>query len=222
MNAYFCQKPPSKPEETIFSYFGTKIALKKIMKKRVLLIEENDNRVTVLVEALLDAGYDVVARLSVADKLLAKCSDITADILVIDVDMPGDALLKQLSRLNELSPMPTIIFSDKGEREVITKAMKANVSAFVVDGLNFNRIDSVIEVAQARFTETQAMRDELAQTRETLAERKMVEKAKGIIMKQRNLDEESAYKALRKMAMNQNQKIQEVAKNIITVTKLLY
>lgn len=192
------------------------------MKQRILLVEADDSRATILVEELIACDCDVVARLNASQNLLAKCVDIEADILVIDVDVPSHELLVQLDRLNSLHAMPIVIFAEQSDRHVINQAIKAGVSAYVVDGMRPHRIKSVIEVALARFAENQFLRKELADAKSMLTERTLIEQAKSIIMRQRRIDEQSAYKAMRAMAMNQNLKLQEVAKNIIHVSELLY
>ena len=192
------------------------------MKHRVLLVEADDSRATMLVEGLLESGCDVVARLSASQNLLVRCTEIEADILVIDVETPNHELFAQLNRLNSLRKMPIVIFTEESDRHQIAQAIKAGVSAYVVDGMNAHRIKAIIEVALARYAEIQQLYQELEQTRSNLAERKLIEKAKGIIMRQRKVDEESAYKAMRRMAMNQNVKLHEVARNIINVSELLY
>jgi response regulator NasT len=113
------------------------------------------------------------------------------------------------------------MFSDANDSALIEAAVQAGVSAYVVDGMQPHRLRPIIEVAIARFREFQALRDELQQTRNKLAERREIEKAKGILMKQKGMAEEEAYQALRKLAMDQGLKIGEVARQLISIAKLL-
>lgn len=191
------------------------------MKQTVMLMAEDESRLAVLVESLNQAGFDVVARFSPKENLLLRVNEIDPDMIVIDLDAPEQRLLNQLQTLNELKPKPVVLFAEKGEGLVINAVVKAGVSAFVVDGLTARRIKPVMELAMARFRETISLRKELENAKTSLKDRKTIDKAKGIIMKQRQVDEDVAYKALREMAMKQNMKIPEIAKSIISVAELL-
>ena len=142
-------------------------------------------------------------------------------MLVIDSDSPGDALLSRLRELALHNPLPVVLFTEEDNREVISKAVRAGVSAYIVDGLDQHRLGTILDVAVARFQETERLRRELQDTKANLAERKAVERAKGILMKQRGFDEPEAYHALRKMAMDKNLRIGQVAENVIAVAELL-
>jgi response regulator NasT len=113
------------------------------------------------------------------------------------------------------------MFAERSDQETTENAIRAGVSAYVVDGLNPDRLKPLVEVAIARFREFQALRQELAETRSKLAERKVIEKAKGLLMQKKQLNEQEAYQALRKMAMDRNQRLGEVAQNVIDVMELL-
>jgi response regulator NasT len=114
-----------------------------------------------------------------------------------------------------------VLFTRENSTEVIHRALRAGVSAYVVDGFQPTRVASILQVALVRFGETERLRRELAESRANLVERKAVERAKGILMKQRGFDEPQAYHALRKMAMDRNLRIGEVAANVIAVSELL-
>lgn len=191
------------------------------MKQKVILVDEDDSRAALLVQALIETNYDVVARFSAKDNLLKKVQEIDTDLIVIDMDSPDERILEQLKVIDEVCPKPVIFFADKGDSDMIKTAVKAGVSAFIVDGLTARRIKPVLDVALARFEENQALRQELINARSTISDRKIIERAKGIIMKKRDTDEDSAYKALRTMAMNQNAKLVDVARNVISVAELI-
>lgn len=123
--------------------------------------------------------------------------------------------------LNQHNPRPVIMFSDEDDTATIEKAMRAGVSAYVVDGLNPSRLKSIMDVAVARFREYQALRQELEKTRNQLADRKTIDEAKSLLIKHKQLSEEEAYHAIRKMAMDKGQRMVDVARNIISVMKLL-
>ena len=126
-----------------------------------------------------------------------------------------------MSILTRDNPKPIIVFAEENDSTMITNAIKAGVSAYVVDGMNANRVKLIIDVAIARFREFHALRQELEQTRTKLEDRKLVDKAKGLLMKHREFSEEEAYHAMRKMAMERNQKMVDVARNVIDVFAVL-
>jgi response regulator NasT len=123
--------------------------------------------------------------------------------------------------LNQDQPKPIVLFAERSDDETIAAAMRAGVSAYVVDALNPKLLKSIMQVAIARFREFQALRRELEETRTKLAERKLIDKAKGLLMQHKSLSEQDAYQALRKLAMDRNQRIGDVARNVIAVMELL-
>ncbi len=191
------------------------------MEHRVILIDENRGRAAILQQALVDAGYTVVGVIHSSENLLQRVQELTADVIIIDMESPNRDVLEHLSLVNRENPRPVVMFADNDDRETIQAAVKAGVSAYIVDGLSQSRVKSIMEVAIARFREYQAMRKELDETRNRLAERKLIEQAKGILMKRRNMDEESAYHALRKLAMDRNQRLSDVARTVISMADLL-
>jgi len=191
------------------------------MQRKVLLVKDDPERSELLKQSLLESGYDVVAEMQTADELL-RCTDQSCpDLLVIDSDPPDERLFSRLHELALHNPLPIVLFTGEDNREVISKAVRAGVSAYIVDGLDQHRLRAILDVAVERFKEAERLRLELKDTRENLAERKAVDRAKGILMKQRGFDESQAYHALRKMAMDKNLKIGQVAENVIAVSELL-
>lgn len=191
------------------------------MHLRVLLARHDLDQSEILKQSLLTAGHHIVAETATAVGLLAGVAAHNPDLLVIDSDTPGDELLSRLRELSLRSPLPVVLFAREASRDAIHKAVQAGVSACVVDGFESRRINSVVDVAIARFSETDRLRRELQRTQANLLERKSVERAKGILMKQRGCDEPQAYHALRKMAMDRNLRIGEVAEKVIAVAELL-
>ena len=186
-----------------------------------MLIDERTNTADILVQSLKSNGYDVIARAKRSDDLLALCTKLDPDIIVVDIEKPDQLIMEQLSEINRLSPKPIVMFSDKSEEAMIQIAVKAGISAFVVDGLNASRIAPVLSVAIARFKEQQEIRNELKAVKASLESRKFTDRAKGILMKQRNCSENDAYALLRNLAMDRNSTISDVAKNVIEVSELL-
>jgi response regulator NasT len=188
---------------------------------RVMLIDETSGRSAILEQALGDSGHQVVARFNAHENLLLRVQDIEPDIILIDMESPDRDTLEHLRSIGSDRPRPIVLFAERSDSETTQAAIQAGVSAYIVDDLNPKRIKSIMEVAIARFREYQALRKELDDTRTRLAERKLIEKAKGILMQQKQLSEEQAYQALRKLAMDRNQRIAEVARTLISVVDLL-
>lgn len=191
------------------------------MSLRVMLIDQNRGRVAILEQALLDNGYEVVARSSVEEDLLQRISDVKPDVIIVDMESPDRDTLESMRTISRDQPRPIVMFAERSDRISIGEAVKAGVSAYVVDGMSPGRLNAIMEVAIARFREFQALRNELEETKSRLEDRKLIDKAKGILMKQRNMSEDEAFKVLRKMAMDRNIKLGEAARNVIIVAELL-
>lgn len=187
----------------------------------VMLVDDTPTRSAILEQALLDQGFSVVCRLSSAQGLIKNVEIHQPDIIIMDLESPDRDTLENMTVLNQHNPKPVIMFSDEGDSQVISQAVQAGVSAYIVDGLNPHRVKPILDVAIARFREYQALRKELQQTQNQLADRKVIDKAKGLLMKTKGLDEEQAYHAMRKMAMDQSKPLVDIAKNILSVMELL-
>jgi len=190
-------------------------------KIKVMLVDENCGRSAVVERALLDNGYDVVGRITTEEDIPVVLQEIDTDVVIFSMESPNEDILASMQSINQHIPKPVVMFTERSDSQTIAKAVKAGVSACVVDGLNESRIKPIMDVAIARFREFQALKEELTQTKSDLADRKIIDKAKGIIMKQRNCSEDDAYKALRKLAMDRNEKIVNVARSVIEVSELL-
>ncbi len=188
---------------------------------KVLLVDEEPGRAAILERALLDAGYVLVSRLSSADRLVEHVAVSQPDIVIVDIDSPDRDCLENMAVLSRSNPKPVIIFSDEDNEETIASAIKAGVSAYVADGMNPDRVRPIVQVAVARFREFQALKNELQKTRDQLADRKLIDKAKGLLMKHRNFNEDEAYHAMRKLAMERNQRLVDTARNVIEVFEML-
>jgi len=186
-----------------------------------MLVDDQPARAALLEQALRDNNYTVIARLSSAAGLAFEVARLGPDVIIIDTESPDRDTLENMALLNRDNPRPVVMFAAQGDSSAIERALRAGVSAYVVDGLNPNRVKAIVDVAIARFREYQALRRELEETRTQLADRKLIDRAKGLLMKQRGLDEAQAYKAMRKMAMDRGQRLAEVAGNIIAVLELL-
>jgi two-component system, response regulator / RNA-binding antiterminator len=193
----------------------------KRKQMRVLVVDETPERADILGEGLRRAGYEVSASLSSPVSLLATIEQLKPDVIVIDTESPSRDVLEHVVVLTQHTPRPVVMFSSDGAPETIREAVRAGVSAYVVDGLDPNRIRTIIDVAVARFEDFQRLREELAEANLKLAERKLVERAKGLLMKRRSLDEQAAYALLRKFAMDRKLRLGEVAQQLIDAADLL-
>ncbi len=188
---------------------------------RVMLVDNDAQRLDMLESALRGGGHEVVARRSTSDDLLAATRECRPEIVLIDVDSPGRDMLESLAQINRDDPMPMALFAAKSDVESIRRAMRAGVCAYVVDGLSASRLQPVMEVAIARFAEHQAVRRELDEAKSRLADRRDIDRAKGLMMSRRALTEEQAYEQLRKAAMDRNLKIGDAARAVIAAADLL-
>ncbi len=171
--------------------------------------------------ALLGAGCDVAAVLTDGAGLAAAAADCRPDLVLVDAERPDAALLAQLAALHRDEPRPVVLFTRDDAPETIREALRSGVCAYVVEALEGRRVKAAIAVARARFEDYQALRRELDEFSRKLAERKLLEKAKGLLMKARGLDEEGAYHALRRLAMERSQPMAAVAQDVIAMARLL-
>jgi response regulator NasT len=191
------------------------------MSLRVLVVDSSVERAAVLEQALSDSDYKVVGRFTSSASLAAKVTELQPDIIIIDVESPDRDTLENMRHVTRDNPKPIVMFVEQGDTEAIQNAIRAGVSAYVVDGLSRNRIKPVMDVAIARFREFQALQNELAEVKNKLADRKFIDKAKGLLIEKHKMTEEQAYAALRKMAMNRNLRIVDVARNVISMMETL-
>ncbi len=187
----------------------------------VLVIDESRTRAGEICAGLALAGYQVAAILAGADNLTAEVERLQPDVILIDTESPSRDTLENLAVMNQAMPRPVIVFTQEDAQKPMRDALKAGVSAYVVDGLEPKRIKTIVDVARVRFEDTQALRRELDEASRKLSDRKLVDKAKGVLMKARGLDEDAAYHAMRKLAMERSQPLVKVARDIIDMARVL-
>lgn len=185
-----------------------------------MLVDQDSARSAILEQALQDAGHQVVARIKHGHNLLRELKECLPDIIIMDLEAPGRDTLEQMREISRDQPRPIILFSNKRDSDYIRQAVQAGVSAYVVDGLSQERIMPIVEVAMARFREFEALKRELQETKTQLADRKVVDKAKGILMQRKGLSEDDAYQLLRKTAMSRNMRIADVARTLLALEGL--
>lgn len=188
---------------------------------RVMIVDDSEERSLYLRLMLEQVGYTVVAEVFEPSKIYDAVTTRKPDVIIIDTESPSRDTLEHIAVLSETAPRPIVMFSADRASDTIREAVRAGVSAYIVDGLDSERVQPIIEVAMARFESFQAVKTELAQVKTKLSERKLVEKAKGVLMKARSIDEDAAYAALRKMAMERNLTIGEVSRQLLAVSDLL-
>lgn len=187
----------------------------------VLVIDDSESRASELVAGLAMAGYQVAALLPTASDLSAKVEQLRPDAILIHTDSPSRDTLEHLAAMNEAMPRPVVMVSNKRDSITIRKAIKAGVSSYVVDGISEKRLKPILEVAIASFEEFQALRKERDEANQKLADRKIIDRAKGVLMKARGMDEDEAYNALRKLAMDRKQPLAKVAAQVLEMAELL-
>ncbi|WP_456380498.1 ANTAR domain-containing response regulator [Thiolapillus sp.] len=164
---------------------------------------------------------EILSVLTQDDDLLAAIRLHRPDAVVLDSPSPGSVFLQKIKLLQKEHPVPVVIFSQDDTSTTISAAIEAGVAAYVVDAMNPGRIASILHTAIARFAHMQSLKEELKDVRQKLADRKILERAKGILMKNRQLSEDDAYRLLRKTAMEKNKKLVEIAEHIISAAELL-
>lgn len=187
----------------------------------ILIIDENRIRAAVIEDGLRDAGYSNLTVIHDVVGIARRIADISPDVIVIDLENPNRDVLESMFQLSRAVKRPIAMFVDRSDQAAIEAAVEAGVSAYVVDGLKRERVKPILDMAISRFNAFARMSRELEEARSQLESRKLVDRAKGILMKTRGLSESDAYALLRKTAMNQNRKISEIAESLITAAGLL-
>jgi len=188
---------------------------------RILVVEPNPERVREIVDALHKAGWSDVKAVAQISALERTVRDFAPDIVLIDLTNPDRDMLEHISHATETSKRAVALFVDQTDEDLTQAALAAGVSAYVVDGLKMDRIKPVLQTAIARFRMMRQMQSELDAAKQALEDRKTIDRAKGILMRQRNLSEDEAYNLMRKTAMGQNRKVIDVANALVTAADLL-
>jgi response regulator NasT len=170
---------------------------------------------------LLESGYDIVASLPADIFLPERIAQIQPDLIIVDSESDARDVLEHIVIATRDEPRAIVMFTDDQDQSSMHAALDAGVSAYIVAGLQAERVKAVLDVALARFRREQKLLDELSDTRRQLADRKLIERAKGVLMARNRFSEEQAYQKLRSMAMNKNLKLAEVAQRILDVEDLL-
>ncbi len=188
---------------------------------RILLIDDTAKKVGRLRAALSQAGFEVVDESGLTIDLPARIEAVRPDVVLIDTDSPGRDVMEQVVLVSRDRPRPIVMFTDEHDPAAMRQAIRAGVSAYIVEGIQASRLQPILDVAMARFESDQALRAELQAREAQLAERKRIELAKGLLMKMKGCNEEEAYTLMRRQAMSRQQKLIQVAEQIIAMHDML-
>lgn len=190
-------------------------------KLKVILVEPDCNRALMIVDGLCDSGDFDIKVIGDEAALARSIAAAEPDVVLIDIDNPSRDAMEELALASGPLQRPVAIFADKSDEVATRAAIEAGVSAYVVGGLEKHRVRPVLDAAMARFQMFKRMRTELSAAKAALAERKTIDRAKGLLMSARGVSEEEAYALLRKTAMNQGRRISEIAEALVTASDLL-
>jgi response regulator NasT len=187
----------------------------------VAIIEENSIRAAILLDGLREAGIVDVEVIETMTNMLRRLSTLDPDVIIIGIENPSRDVLEQMFQVSRLVSRPVAMFVDRSDEAMIHAAVEAGVSAYVVDGLRKERVKAIVDMAISRFKAFERLQRELLEARNELASRKVVERAKGILMRTRQFSEEEAYALLRQTAMNEKRKLVDIARSVVTAASLL-
>ena len=188
---------------------------------RVLIVDANPERRALLAQSLQTNDYLVLQRATISLELLKNLPQLDPDVIVIDTDAPDRDTLEHVCMISRDQPRPIVLFTDDDDVARMKQAMRAGVTSYVVKGIAPERIKPILQVAMLRFEEHQALRQDLSLAQNQLAERKLIERAKGIVMQQKNISENAAYTLLRKMAMERNAKLADIAAQVVDLAQAI-
>ncbi len=188
---------------------------------KILVIDENPIRRAIIEAGLKEAGFTAVTMLANTTRLVDHIYNLDPDVVLIDLENPSRDVLEQMFQVSRTVRRPIAMFVDRSDKSEIEAAIDAGVSAYIVDGLKKERVKPILDMTVSRFHAFNRLRAELDEVKSALKDRKIIEKAKGILMKSRGVDEDKAYDLLRKTAMSQGKRIADVAQALVSAFDLL-
>lgn len=191
------------------------------MRLRILLMTDQHDRTVLLERALNAARHHVVAVIRPDDDLCFYARQAMPDVVMVSLVATDLIMVRQLEQLSREQPLPVVVFAERSDNVALRAAVRAGVGAYVVDGLEAERVIPVLETALVRFHEFHTLRKERDAALARVSERKYIERAKGILMQRRGLPENAAYQVLRRMAMDRGKRLAEVAESVITAEDML-
>lgn len=187
----------------------------------ILVADENPNRASIIVEGLREAGHHRVTVIHNIEAVARMIDTHPPDVVLIGIDNAVRDRMERLFQVTRTVERPIVMFVDCSDTACIEAAVEAGISAYIVDGLKKERVKAILDMAVSRFNALSRLQRELADARSALDERKIVERAKGILMKMRGLSEEDAFALMRQTAMNEKKKLVEIAQSVITASGML-
>jgi len=187
---------------------------------KIVIVDESPVRAAIIEEGLREAGFSQVIRVAETANLLARIYAIDPDVILIDLENPSRDILEQMFQVSRVVKRPVAMFVDQSDTASIQASVDAGVSAYIVDGLKKERVKNILDTCISRFNAFSKLQDELDRTRTALEERKVIDRAKGILMRAKNLSEDDAYTLLRSTAMKEKKKIAEIAQSVITAAEM--
>ena len=188
---------------------------------KIVIVDESPIRAAILEEGLREAGFTSVERIGDMHNLLARIYALDPDVILIDLENPSRDVLEQMFQVSRAVRRPIAMFVDQSDSASIQASVDAGVSAYIVDGLKKERIKPILDLCISRFNAFSRLQDELDKTKTALEERKIIDRAKGLLMKLKGLTEDEAYVLMRSTAMREKKKIGEIAQSIITASEIL-
>jgi two-component system, response regulator / RNA-binding antiterminator len=187
----------------------------------ILIIDNNRLRASIIEDGLREGARVRVTVLDETAQLLRRIVEIDPDVVFIDLENPNRDVLEHMFEVSRAIKRPIAMFVDQSDQASIEAAIEAGVSAYVVDGLKKERVRSILDTAISRFNAFERLKRELEEAKNQLADRKVIERAKALLMQTRGMSEPDAYALLRKTAMNQNRRIAEIAESLVLAAGLL-
>ena len=188
---------------------------------KIAIVDESPVRAAILEDGLREAGFRQVERIAETHNLLARIYALDPDVILIDLENPSRDVLEQMFQMSRAVKRPVAMFVDQSDSASIQAAVDAGVSAYIVDGLKKERVTNILDLCISRFNAFARLQAELDHAKVALEERKIIDRAKGVLMQAKKLSEDKAYALLRTTAMNENKKIVEIAQSVLTAAELL-
>src|SRR5436853_4451661 len=188
---------------------------------KIVIVDENPIRAAILEDGLREAGHIQVVRIEEMAHLLARIYAVDPDVILIDLENPSRDVLEQMFQVSRAVRRPIAMFVDQSDAASIQASVDAGVSAYIVDGPKKERIKPILDLCISRLNAFSKLQDELDRTKSALEDRKVIDRAKGILMKLKGLTEDEAYVLLRSTAMREKKKIGEIAQSILTASEML-
>jgi len=188
---------------------------------RILIVDANQVRASIIEDGLREAGYEQLVRLSATTGLVAAIEAHDPDVVIIDLEDPSRDALADMFLVSRHVRRPITMFVDQSDSASIEAAVEAGVSAYIVDGLKKERMQAILQTCISRFNAFRKLREELEEARSQLDDRKTIDRAKGIVMRLKGLSEDEAYALMRRTAMNEKRKLVDIARSLITTAEML-